>query len=100
VSIDSAQGREYELVILSLVRTKGQTHKFVEDFNRVNVALTRAKHGLVIVGNAETLKQNEVWQKLLFSFQHNIVNGIDEAKQWILWQQENHRLNAAAQNNN
>ena len=53
LSIDSSQGREYDIVILSTVRTT--PNKFMTDYNRINVAITRAKHGLVIVGNKDLL---------------------------------------------
>ena len=49
LSVDQSQGREYELVLISTVRTtKG---RFISDCQRINVALTRAQHGLVIFGN-------------------------------------------------
>ena len=54
LSIDSSQGREFDLVFVSMVRTK--PGDFIKDKNRINVGLTRAKHGLVIVGNAAILK--------------------------------------------
>ena len=38
---------------------------FLEDCRRVNVALTRAKFSLWIVGNEEVLKTSELWFKLL-----------------------------------
>jgi superfamily I DNA and/or RNA helicase len=38
---------------------------FLEDYRRVNVALTRAKCSLWIVGNGEVLKSSELWWKLL-----------------------------------
>ncbi len=46
----------------------GQTNNsvgFLEDYRRVNVAITRAKYSLWIVGNEEVLKSSELWWKLL-----------------------------------
>ena len=52
-TIDSFQGREAECIILTTVRT-GNKMGFWSDNRRLNVALTRAKHVLRIVGNKET----------------------------------------------
>lgn len=38
---------------------------FLEDRNRVNVALTRAKHGLIIIGNEALLIQDEAWRVVI-----------------------------------
>jgi len=56
-SIDSWQGRETEVMIMSAVRsnTKGNVG-FIDNERRINVALTRAKHGMIIIGNSNTLK--------------------------------------------
>ena len=53
LSIDSSQGREFDIVIVSMVRTSNSN--FIKDKNRINVGLTRAKHGLVIVGKKSAL---------------------------------------------
>ena len=63
ISVDSAQGREYDVVIISTVRTSGGI--FLSEYERINVAITRAKHGLVIIGNAKALKKDEKWKHLL-----------------------------------
>lgn len=51
-SVDSSQGSEADVVVLSFVRTGENTVGFLADTRRLNVALTRAKHQLVCVGNA------------------------------------------------
>jgi superfamily I DNA and/or RNA helicase len=38
---------------------------FLTDLRRLNVAITRPKHFLLIVGNAQTLCSNEVWSNLI-----------------------------------
>ena len=64
-----------------MVRTK--PGKFIQEYNRINVALTRARHGLVIIGNAENLARDPGWAKLLHERQESIVDGITGAKRWV-----------------
>ena len=50
-SIDGFQGRERDVMIISLVRTRGQG--FTTDLRRLNVALSRARYMVVIIGDAK-----------------------------------------------
>ena len=54
-SVDAFQGREKDYIILSCVRSKGIG--FLNDPRRLNVALTRAKYGIIILGNPRILQE-------------------------------------------
>ncbi|KAK8967609.1 putative helicase MAGATAMA 3 [Platanthera guangdongensis] len=74
-TIDGFQGREVDILILTTVRSSIPDAKsawsssvgigFVADIRRMNVALTRAKISLWIVGNASTLQKNPHWGALV-----------------------------------
>lgn len=61
------QGREKEVIILSFCKSKiGMfSSKFIGDPNQINVAISRAKKKLIIIGNSRTLKQSNLIKKLL-----------------------------------
>ena len=64
-SVDGYQGREKDFIVMSCVRSGGTNIGFLANVNRINVALTRAKYGLVVVGNRQTLKIDTVWAGFL-----------------------------------
>ena len=56
-TIDRYQGRDKAAIVISLVRsnTEGKSGRLLEDFRRLNVAISRAKRKLIIVGSMKTL---------------------------------------------
>ena len=65
-TVDGFQGREKEVIVLSLVRSNPQEEiGFLSDLRRLNVAITRAKRKLIIIGDQSTLSSHPVYQDLL-----------------------------------
>jgi superfamily I DNA and/or RNA helicase len=71
-TVDGFQGREKEAVVMSLVRSNeiGEVG-FLSDSRRMNVALTRAKRKLILVGDSATLGANEFFKSLLGWIEQN-----------------------------
>ncbi|KAI0465025.1 hypothetical protein LJB42_000243 [Komagataella kurtzmanii] len=59
-TVDGFQGREKEIIILTLVRSNREKEVgFLKDFRRLNVSMTRAKKQLCVIGDMETLGENK-----------------------------------------
>jgi regulator of nonsense transcripts 1 len=73
-SVDAFQGREKDIIIISCVRSnEHQGIGFLADPRRLNVALTRAKYAVIVIGNPKVLSKQYLWNHLL---QHYKDNGL------------------------
>ena len=81
-TIDSFQGQEKDVIYISLVRSndKGEIG-FLADERRMNVALTRARKKLVIIGDSATVARNPFYHKLV-DYATNL-NSYRSAFEWL-----------------
>ena len=71
-TIDSFQGQEKEIVIVSLVRSNDESViGFLKDYRRMNVAMTRAKEQLLMIGDSATLGADPFYRALLDYIERN-----------------------------
>ena len=65
-TVDGFQGQERDIIIISLVRSNEQGQiGFLGDLRRMNVAMTRARMKLIILGNSATLSHSPFYKKLI-----------------------------------
>jgi len=68
-SVDEFQGGEKGYIIISTVRTNAVG--FLNDERRLNVAITRARHGIIICGNSYLLMREKNWRNLIEFYKAN-----------------------------
>jgi hypothetical protein len=75
-TVDGFQGRDKDCILISFVRSNERYHTgdLLKDWHRVNVAFTRAKKKLLLIGSESTLRVLPLF-RILFDYLH--------AKKWV-----------------
>ncbi|PQE31568.1 nf-x1 finger and helicase domain protein [Rutstroemia sp. NJR-2017a WRK4] len=61
-TVDNFQGEEAKVIVVSLVRSNPERNcGFLKTSNRINVLLSRARHGMYIIGNSDTSRHVPMW---------------------------------------
>ena len=64
-TVDGFQGQERDIIVISLVRSNDEGQiGFLRDLRRMNVAITRARMKLIILGDAKTMTRHPFYEKL------------------------------------
>lgn len=75
-TVDNFQGEEAKVIVVSLVRSnKNRNVGFLKTTNRINVLLSRAQHGMYLIGNADTYSCVEMWQNIINMLRTNDAVG-------------------------
>ena len=64
-TVDGFQGSEKDVILISCVRGGSGGIGFLADRQRLNVALTRARKSLIVVGNMDTLGRDNLWEDFI-----------------------------------
>jgi len=78
-SVDNFQGEEAKVIVISLVRSNDERKcGFLKTSNRINVLLSRARHGMYIIGNTDTARPVPMWDKVITMLEkeENIGNAL------------------------
>lgn len=83
-TIDSFQGQERDAVYISMVRSNGDSIiGFLSDVRRMNVAMTRARKKLVVIGDSATISQHNFYADFIqYSQQHDSYKSAWEFGEW------------------
>nr|XP_027220953.1 LOW QUALITY PROTEIN: DNA replication ATP-dependent helicase/nuclease DNA2-like [Penaeus vannamei] len=87
-TVDQYQGRDKSVIIYSCVRsgvTQVEAGEILQDERRLNVAVTRAKHKLIMVGDVTTLKLYTPFKQLIDLLDTNQIYSLKEASNILSW---------------
>ena len=71
-TVDNFQGEEAKVIVVSLVRSNDQRKcEFLKTSNRINVLLSRARHGMYIIGNTHTARVVPMWNHVITILDQN-----------------------------
>ena len=74
-TVDNFQGEEAKVIVISLVRSNDERKcGFLKTSNRINVLLSRAQHGMYIIGNIRTARSVPMWDTVISILEegHNV----------------------------
>ena len=64
-TVDAFQGQERDIIVISLTRSNAEGNiGFLKEYRRMNVAMTRAKYRLVVIGDGATVAQDAFYAAL------------------------------------
>ena len=70
-TVDGFQGQERDVIIISMVRSNDEGQiGFLRDLRRMNVAITRARMKLIILGDKATMTQHPFYRQLWHYIEH------------------------------
>jgi DNA polymerase III delta prime subunit len=84
-SVDGFQGQEKEVIIFCAVRNNREGKVgFLSDWRRLNVMLTRARRGCIVIGSKSTLVNDPLWQQwLLWASARGAICGESAKGTWV-----------------
>lgn len=65
MTIDKAQGQDCDIVVISCVKHTADKGVLLKDVKRLNVAITRARKKLIVVGTDKYLKEIKPWDEIV-----------------------------------
>ena len=75
-TVDAFQGQERDAIVISLTRSNSEGEVgFLKEYRRTNVAMTRAKHHLLMIGDGATLGSD--------SFYHQLIESAEESRAYF-----------------
>ena len=83
-SVDAFQGQERDVIYISLVRSNSEGEiGFLKEYRRMNVAMTRARVRLVLIGDSATLGHDPFFTKLIdYVQQHGLYESVYQLTDW------------------